>query len=59
MIYNFCDDCCYCGRIKSEGLRYCRYMLFTNQRRPCPPGEGCTVKVGMKVYRRKKKGNTE
>lgn len=57
MANNFCDDCCYYKKTGSGAYRYCDYFFATNQRRPCPPGEGCTVKVGMKVNRRKKKGD--
>ena len=53
MAKNYCSDCAYSG--KAGGMRCCNYLLTTNQRRPCPPGEGCTVKVGRKVYRRKRK----
>ena len=51
----FCDDCYYCVNFRSGGMRCCNYLIMTNQRRPCPPGEGCTVKVPRKVYRRRKK----
>ena len=50
-----CDNCVYSGSIHGSYLRCCNYFLATNQRRPCPPGEGCTVKVGREVKRRKKK----
>lgn len=50
-----CDNCFYCGRLEGGALPYCKYYFMTNQRRPCPPGDGCTVKVGRKVNRRKKK----
>lgn len=58
MASNYCDNCVYCGKFTSGAIRYCNYFMRTNQRRPCPPGEGCTVKVGRKVNRRKKKGAT-
>ena len=50
----YCQNCVYCAGIYG-GLSYCNYLFRTNQRRPCPPGEGCTVKVPMKIYRKKKK----
>ena len=52
----FCDDCFYCGRINggNEYSRCCLYLLRTNEKRPCDPGKGCTVKVRMKVKRRLK-----
>lgn len=49
----YCDDCFYCR--KGNGFRYCSYMAKTDERRPCPAGEGCTVKVPRRVYRRKVK----
>lgn len=48
----YCDDCFFYGN--SYGMRYCSYLLRTNHKRPCPPGKDCTVKVPMKVMRRKK-----
>jgi hypothetical protein len=53
-VNKFCDDCWYCCKL-ADGLRCCNYLLKTNHRRPCPPGEGCTVKIKRKVYRRRKK----
>lgn len=50
----FCDDCFYCRRIYQSGPRYCAYLMITNERRPCPPGDECTVKVPIEVKRRKK-----
>lgn len=57
MACNYCDDCVYRGTLVNGTLPYCKFFLVTNQRRPCPPGEGCTVKVGRKVYRRKGRKN--
>ena len=51
----YCDNCVYRGVITGN-LSYCHYYFATNERRPCPPGKGCTVKVGREVKRRKKKG---
>lgn len=42
---NNCSDCFYCGKLSSGSVPYCRYIFMTNQKRPCPPGDGCTVKV--------------
>ena len=53
---NFCDDCFYYRKFRSGNERYCNYLGMTGHRRPCPPGDGCTAKVGLKVNRRKKKG---
>lgn len=51
---NYCDNCVYHGRIHGRGPRCCLYLIMTYERRPCPPGDGCTVKVPRKVNRRKK-----
>ncbi len=50
-----CDNCFYWRMMNSGGHRFCAYMFITDKRRPCPPGEGCTVKVPRKVKRRKRK----
>lgn len=50
-----CGDCQYRGKV--GGMPCCDYFLRTGNRRPCPPGEGCTVKVSRRVYRRKKAAN--
>lgn len=59
MARHYCDNCVYSGVLTGIPTRCCNYFLVTNQRRPCPPGEGCTVKVGRKVKRRKKKGTKD
>ena len=41
---SFCLDCIY-FRGEMEYSRCCHYLLLTDKRRPCPGGEGCTVKV--------------
>ena len=53
----FRDDCHYYKTFTTGGMRCCTYLLKTDKRRPCPPGEGCTVKVPRKVYRRSKKND--
>lgn len=50
----YCDKCVY-RKILTCGLAYCSYLLDTERRRPCPPGEGCTVKVTRKVYRKRER----
>lgn len=56
MAKSYCDNCVYSCVLNGLATRCCNYFLATGQRRPCPPGEGCTVKVGREVKRRKKKG---
>lgn len=48
-----CDKCFYYTKLFS--VWYCRYIFAVGKPRPCPPGKDCTVKVPMKVMRRKKK----
>lgn len=50
---NNCDDCYYRGTIYNTAC--CNYLLMTDQRRPCPPGEECTVKVRRKDIKRRKR----
>ncbi len=41
-----CEGCAYAVLLSGEW--YCDYLLTTGHRRPCPPGEGCTVRVEEK-----------
>lgn len=47
-----CDGCYYFGG-RWEVVKCCNYYLITNQRRPCPPGEGCIVRQGGERESRK------
>ena len=51
-----CDNCVY--RTVIGGTSGCNYLFVTGKRRPCPPGDECTVKVGREVKRRKKAKNS-
>lgn len=53
-----CEGCIY-YRGEFEINRCCNYYLMTDKRRPCPPGEGCTVKIERKRYREKKERSTD
>lgn len=53
MAKNNCDNCVYYKKI-NDCERYCSYIFVENHRRPCPPGDECTVKIARKVKRRKK-----
>ena len=55
MANNNCDNCAYWVKMGAGQDRYCSYLFKTDKIRPCPPGEGCTVKITRKVNRRKKK----
>lgn len=37
-----CEGCFYA--VLLSGAWCCDYLLMTGRRRPCPPGEGCTVR---------------
>lgn len=55
-----CRGCFYYGG-NSDAVKSCSYFLTTGIRRPCPPGEGCTVKktkqqVKAEAIARAKKG---
>lgn len=50
-----CGDCFYRGMLTSGNIPYCGFILKTGKRRPCPAGDGCTVKVPRKVCRRRKR----
>ena len=38
-----CKGCVYAAALSGEW--FCDYLSITGHRRPCPPGEGCTVRV--------------
>jgi hypothetical protein len=44
---SYCDGCVYNGSLSGGSLRCCNYILMRDRRRPCPPGDGCTVKVKL------------
>lgn len=44
MVMDYCEKCVYRKTFTSAGP-YCDYICMTGHRRPCPPGEGCTVRV--------------
>ena len=52
---NNCATCWYHG--KCGGMICCNFLAKTGQMRPCPPGDGCTVKVAYRerFYPRRKK----
>lgn len=56
--YTFCRNCVYFETWGDFALGCC-YFLKTNKRRPCDPGEGCTVKVAIKRKRGRKSGKAK
>ena len=45
-----CRDCVYADILGGGGY-VCLYILFKLQQRPCPAGEGCTVKRKLRIPR--------
>lgn len=47
MMRDKCNKCCYSQAVnvgeEREMLRACVYILMHYEKRPCPPGEDCTV----------------
>ncbi len=41
---SYCNGCIYKGLVNGNAP-CCNYIFMEDKRRPCPPGEGCTVKV--------------
>jgi hypothetical protein len=57
VVDQYCNGCIYL-----QGTRFrhfhCSYILKTDKKRPCDPGQGCTVRA-TKRRRRKKKVREE
>lgn len=49
-----CKDCFYYKRLHPDGSKICQYILVEGKMRPCDPGNGCTVKIPLNIYRRSK-----
>lgn len=47
MSLNPCASCTFHMKIYGNTI-CCGYLLKTGQRRPCEPGEACTVRVGFR-----------
>jgi hypothetical protein len=56
---NKCATCFY--HCKCGGMICCNFLFKTGQRRPCPPGDACTVKVRYRerTYSRRTKKETD
>ena len=48
-----CTGCIHLGWIGGY-IGCCNYIFHKDERRPCPPGKGCTVKEKKKKGRAKK-----
>ena len=42
-LHPYCQGCIYATAVGGDQI--CQYILIVRHRRPCPPGEGCTVRV--------------
>lgn len=49
----YCDPCTYRKSFTSGTIPYCDYLCMTGKLRPCPAGDGCTVRVTRRVYRKR------
>ena len=52
-VKNHCKGCIYSCLLWADWYS-CDYIFKTGKRRPCPPGEGCTVKKMRKKRRAKR-----
>lgn len=43
-----CEKCIYSKKFNSMSLPYCDYLCMTGKIRPCPAGDGCTVRTTRK-----------
>ena len=50
----YCDSCIYSTVFAGSFNKICNYLLYTDKIRPCPPGEGCTVRVKSRAKRQRK-----
>lgn len=50
-VSNPCKGCVHLHYI-TDTMPYCSYIFDTGKKRPCPPGEGCTVKLTLKKKRK-------
>lgn len=52
---SYCNGCVYKGLVQGH-VPCCNYIFMEDKRRPCPPGEGCTVKMTNREAQRKAAG---
>lgn len=51
MASDYCNGCVYKG-VVGGNTPCCNYIFMEDRMRPCPPGEGCTVKMTNQDARR-------
>ena len=49
----YCDACVYRKSITGGWSPYCDYLFMVGEPRPCHAGDGCTVRVTRRVYRKR------
>ena len=49
----YCDACVYRKSFSGGWWPYCDYLCMNGEPRPCPAGDGCTVRVTRRVYRKR------
>ena len=49
----YCDACVYRKSVTGGWYPYCDYLCMTGKPRPCPAGDGCTVRSTRRVYRKR------
>ena len=49
----YCDPCVYRKSFTGGWWPYCDYLCMNGKPRPCPAGDGCTVRVTRRVYRKR------
>ena len=49
----YCDACVYRKVFTGGWHPYCDYLCMVGKPRPCPAGDGCTVRSTRRVYRKR------
>ena len=49
----YCKGCVYNAELGSPKSGYCNYIFVERKRRPCPAGNGCTVRIKGRTRRAK------
>lgn len=52
MASDYCNGCVYAS--SAHNIQMCNYIFVEDKMRPCPPGEGCTVKLTSKEIKKRK-----
>ena len=49
----YCEPCVYRKTFINKSIPYCDYLCMVGNRRPCPAGDGCTVRAARRGYRKR------